>query len=87
MDTRLGESEYLGGDYSIADIASYPCVRIAQRTPDQLEALPNLRRWLDAIGARPAVQCGLAVKADTPQTPLSNEERSMLYGEKQFERR
>ncbi len=87
MDKRLAEAEYLGGDYSIADIATYPWVRIAQREPEQLEQLPNLRRWLDAIGSRPAVQRGLAVMADTPQKPLTDEERSILYGKKQFERR
>ena len=87
MDKRLAESEYLGGDYSIADIASYPWVRIAQREPEQLETLPNLRRWLEAIGARPAVKRGLAVMADLPQQPLTDEERSTLYGKKQFERR
>jgi GSH-dependent disulfide-bond oxidoreductase len=87
MDHRLGEAEYLGGDYSIADIACYPWVRIAQREPEQLEALPNLRRWLDAIGKRDAVKRGLAVMADTPQQPLTEEERSILYGKKQFEKR
>jgi GST-like protein len=62
-------------------------VRIAQREPEQLETLPNLRRWLEAIGARPAVKRGLAVMADLPQQPLTDEERSTLYGKKQFERR
>jgi GST-like protein len=87
MDRRLGEAEYLGGDYSIADIANYPWVRIAEREPEQLESMPNLRRWLTAIGARPAVKRGLAVMADVRQQPLSEEERSILYGQKQFERR
>jgi GST-like protein len=87
MDRRLGESEYLGGDYSIADIACYPWVRGAQREPEQLEPLPHLRRWLDALGNRPAVKRGLAVMADLPQQPLTDEERSILYGKQQFERR
>jgi len=64
--STLGEAEYLGGDYSIADIATYPWVRIAEREPAQLESLPNLRRWLTAIGQRPAVKRGLAVMADNP---------------------
>ena len=87
MDRRLGETEYLGGDYSIADIACYPWVRIAQREPEQLEPLPHLRRWLEALGNRPAVKRGLAVMADLPQKPLTDEERSILYGKQQFERR
>lgn len=87
MDTRLAEAEYLGGDYSIADIATYPWVRIAQREPEQLESMPNLRRWLTALGNRDAVKRGLAVMADIQQQPLSDEERSILYGKKQFEKR
>ena len=85
MDKRLADAAYLGGEYSIADIANYPWVRIAERDPVQLEPLPHLRRWLKAIDERPAVKRGLAVMADTPQQPLTDEERSILYGKKQFE--
>jgi GSH-dependent disulfide-bond oxidoreductase len=85
MDKRLADAAYLGGEYSIAAIANYPWVRIAERDPAQLEPLPHLRRWLKAIGERPAVKRGLAVMADTPQQPLTDEERSILYGKKQFE--
>ena len=87
MDKRLGEAEYLGGDYSIADIATYPWVVHTRNEPEQLESRPNFRRWLDAIGARPAVQKGVAVMSDRPQTPLTEEQRSILYGSKQFEKR
>lgn len=87
MDRRLAEAEYLGGDYSIADIACYPWVRISEREPEKLTSLPNLRRWLSAIKERPAVQRGLAVMADMPQQPLTEEERSILYGKKQFQPR
>ncbi len=87
MDKRLAEAEYLGSDYSIADIATYPWVRIAQREPEQFESMPNLRRWLTALGSRDAVKRGLAVMADIQQQPLSDEERSILYGKKQFEKR
>jgi GST-like protein len=87
MDKQLAANEYLAGEYSIADMACYPWVRNAEREPEQLEPLPNLRRWLAALGARPAVKRGLAVMADIPQAPLSDEERSILYGEKQFEKR
>ena len=87
MDKRLADSPFLGGDYSIADIASYPWVVVAlRREPDQLGARPNLKRWIDAIGERPAVKRGMAVMADTPVQPLTDEERSILYGKKQFER-
>ena len=88
LDKRLSEAEYLAGDYSIADIASYPwVVGAAGREPDELKTRPHLKLWLDAIGARPAVKKGMAVMADMPQRPMTEEERSILYGAKQFERR
>lgn len=87
IDKRLSESPYLAGEYSIADIAAYPWVVGIQREPEQLESRPNLKRWLDAIGERPAVKRGMAVMTDVQPQPLTEEERSILYGAKQFERR
>ncbi|MBT3359438.1 MAG: glutathione S-transferase family protein [Rhodospirillales bacterium] len=64
MNKRLGESEYLGGpDYTIADIATYPwTVRYEWQGMD-LNEVPNVKRWFDAISARPAVQKGLEIPA------------------------
>jgi len=88
LDRRLAEVPYVAGDYSIADIASYPWVVAALKAqPEQLDTRPNLKRWIDAIAARPAVQKGMAVMAGQPQKPLTEEERSILYGAKQHERR
>jgi len=87
MDRRLGQSAYLAGDYSIADIATYPWVVGTRREPEQLESRPNFKRWLDAISERPAVKRGVAVMAGLPQQPLDDKARSILYGAKQFERR
>ena len=62
MNKRLGEETYLGGDsYSIADIATYPWVARFERHQVDLRAFPNVKRWFDAISARPAVQRGMAV--------------------------
>jgi GST-like protein len=88
LDKRLAESPYVAGDYSIADIATYPWVVAALKAqPEQLNTRPNLKRWIDAIAARPAVQKGMAVMAEEPQKPLTEEERAILYGAKQHERR
>jgi len=88
LDKRLAETPYMAGDYSIADIATYPWIVAALKAqPEQLDTRPNLKRWLDALAARPAVQKGMAVMADQPQKPLTEEERSILYGKKQHERR
>ena len=66
LDKRLGEAAYMGGDYSIADMATYPWISvafelIAQAKPDVVGEGANVRRWLDAVGARPAVQRGMDV--------------------------
>jgi len=88
LDKRLAENPYAAGDYSIADIATYPWVVAALKAqPEQLSTRPNLKRWIDAIAARPAVQKGMAVMAGEPQKPLTEEERAILYGAKQHERR
>jgi GST-like protein len=88
LDKRLAANPYLAGDYSIADIATYPWVVAALKAqPEQLDTRPHLKRWIDALAARPAVQKGMAVMADQPQKPLTEEERAILYGAKQHERR
>jgi GSH-dependent disulfide-bond oxidoreductase len=88
LDKRLAENPYLAGDYSIADIATYPWVVAALKAqPEQLDTRPNLKRWIDAIAGRPAVQKGMAAMAGEPQKPLTEEERAILYGAKQHERR
>lgn len=61
LDIRLAEVEYLAGDYSIADIATFPWVRIHDWAGADVDGLPNLQRWLAALEARPAVQRGLAI--------------------------
>ena len=61
LDRRLGEAEYLAGEYSIADIASYPWVNRHDWHQIELAEFPNVARWYEAIGARPAVQRGMKV--------------------------
>ncbi|MCY1279181.1 Disulfide-bond oxidoreductase YfcG [compost metagenome] len=61
LDGRLGEAEFLAGDYSIADIATFPWVRLYDWAGVSVDGLDNLQRWLAAIEARPAVQRGLLV--------------------------
>ena len=61
MDRRLGEVEYLAGDYSIADIASYGWTRSAEMMFDDLSKWPNVRRWFSLVGERPAVMKGITV--------------------------
>ena len=61
LNTRLGEVEYLAGDYSIADIATYPWVKIHDWAGVSVDGLEHLQRWMATVGGRPAVQRGLLV--------------------------
>lgn len=61
LDRRLGEVEYLATEYSIADIATYPWVARHDWQGVSLDEHPNVKRWFEAIGGRPAVQRGMAV--------------------------
>ena len=64
MEVRLRDREYLAGDYSIADIAAFPWVMPYKRFGVDLDRFEQLRRWFDAIKARPAVRRGIDVGKD-----------------------
>lgn len=61
LDQRLGQSEFLAGEYSIADMATFPWVARHEWHKINLADYPNVQRWHEAIAARPAVQRGMAV--------------------------
>jgi GST-like protein len=61
LNKELGRREFLAGEYSIADIATYPWVWRHDIHQVKLEDFPNVKRWYDAIAARPAVQRGMEV--------------------------
>ena len=90
MDKRLGESEYLAGDeYTIADIATMPWLRSAEKQGVDMNEHPNVKRWFDAINARPAVQRGLQVQKDIPKTDLSRDKKAWenMFGSAQYQKR
>lgn len=86
MDKRLAESEYLAGEYSIADIACYPWIR-PERQGQNIDDFPNLKRWMEAIAARPAVQRGMAILADVRPPQMDEEAKKNLFGDRQYQRR
>ena len=59
LDARLTDHEYLVDAYSIADIATFPWVFRHERHDIGFDDFPHLKRWFDAVDARPAVQRGL----------------------------
>jgi GST-like protein len=61
LEIRLGEAEYLGGAYSIADMATYPWVNNPDYLGLTLEQFPNVKSWAKAIEARPAVEKAMGI--------------------------
>ena len=89
VDTRLAEVEYLAGDYSIADMATYPWLRYHENQGQKLEDYPHLKRWYDALSERPAVQRGLAVLQEESRSPqqMDQQAKTLLFGAGQYEKR
>ena len=87
MDKQLGKAPYFAGEYSIADIAIFPWTRSYANQGVNLDEYPNVKRWFDAINARPAVQRGVQVLADRRRPITGEKERNILFGDKQYERR
>jgi GST-like protein len=87
MDKRLGEAPYLAGAYSIADMAVWPWLRYPERHGVNVDDFPNVKRWREAIAARPAVQRGLKILADKVRTaPMDDKAKEILFGATQYKK-
>lgn len=80
LDRRLGESEWLADDYSIADIANWCWVRTYKWSGVSIDGLQHLRRWLDAMKARPACQRGIEVPVKVPSL-VKDEQAAQQFAE------
>ena len=84
LDKRLADREFIAGDYSIADMASWPWVVGFKNFGQKLDDFPNLKRWFEtSVGERPAVVKGKAVGLELRQQPGINtdEQRKILFGQ------
>ena len=82
MDVRMRDREFLAGEYSIADIASFPWVLPYKRFGIDLDKFENVRRWFDAMKIRPGVRAGINLGKDWKRTERSNDDaHSMLFGQ------
>jgi GST-like protein len=83
LDRRLAGRDFIAGDYSIADMACYPWIVPYERQGQKLEDFPHLKRWFEAVAARPATirayERGAAIR---PETKAPTEaERKILFGQ------
>ena len=84
LNKRLADRAFLAGDYSIADMASYPWIVPYERQGQKLADFPNLKRWFEDIKSRPAVvRAYEKAKAVNPNLGgiRTAEERAILFGQ------
>ncbi|HYD86895.1 MAG TPA: glutathione S-transferase N-terminal domain-containing protein [Vitreimonas sp.] len=74
MEKRLGEAPFLGGEYSIADIAAWPWARIVHKLGQSFDDFPKVKDWVDRIYDRPAVQRALKVGEELKQKQATSKE-------------
>jgi len=85
MDNRLAEHEFLSGEYSIADIATYPWVDVRWLHEIDIDEFPHVKRWYEMLKARPGVARGMAVmKEDEIIGNPSDETREAFFGNRQL---
>jgi GST-like protein len=86
LDGQLKGKDYVAGELSIADIAIFPWVRVAKGQGIDLDAFPCVKRWSDAIGARPSAQKKLdadeATKAAAKTNYYDDKTWNLLFGSK-----
>lgn len=84
MNKQLSQTEYLAGDYSIADMASIGWAKLWERQGQDITQFPHLAAWIDKLHARPAVKAGIDVnKADRKAPdPTDKEKFNLLFNQK-----
>jgi len=90
IDRRLRESKYIAcGQYTIADMAIVPWLRFPERQGVQVDEYPALKKWRDAILARPAVQKAMLVLAERrkPLNEITQAQKDNLFGAAQYAKR
>ena len=82
LNKRLADREFVAGEYSIADMASYPWIVPHERQQQNLDDFPHLKRWFDAIKARPATERAYALAKTINQAPtMSEEAKKIMFGQ------
>ncbi|WP_297491936.1 glutathione binding-like protein [Acidocella sp.] len=82
LDKQLAGRDYIAGDYSIADMACYPWIVPHERQQQNLDDFPDLKRWFNAMAARPAVQRAYEkAKAVNEAATVSPEAHKILFGQ------
>jgi GST-like protein len=83
LNKRLADREFVAGEYSIADMASYPWIVPYERQGQTLDDFPNVKRWFHAIKERPATIRAYvkAAEINPKQGPMTEEDKKVLFGQ------
>jgi GST-like protein len=82
LNARLADRRFIAGDYSIADIASYPWIVPHERQRQNLEDFPHLKRWFESIRSRPATMRAYEkAKQINTQPTVTEESKRLLFGQ------
>jgi len=82
LNKRLADRGFIAGDYSIADMASYPWIVPHERQRQDLDDFPHLKRWFEEVAARPAVISAYAIGKELNTAPtVSEDAKALLFGQ------
>jgi GST-like protein len=86
MNTRLADRPYLAGEYSIADMASYPWVRPYKNQGQDIAEFPNLEKWYQRMHDRPAVakaiKVGEELRSQAYNLATDKDAQKILFGQR-----
>ena len=82
LNKKLADRPFIAGDYSIADMACYPWIVPYERQGQNIDDFPHLKRWFEAIAARPATIRAYAKAKDVNTQPtVSEDAKKVLFGQ------
>jgi GST-like protein len=86
LDRQLAGRDYIADNFSIADIATYPWIRLWKNQGQDITEFPNVKAWLERVGARPAVVRGMAagaqLSANQKNLAEDKDAQKILFGQK-----
>lgn len=82
LDDQLAGKDYMTGEYSIADMATYPWAKGWEKQRQDINAMPNVARWIETMAARPAVKRAYE-KAEqiSTESTVNDDSKSVLFGQ------
>jgi GST-like protein len=86
LNTQLGKHEFLVDEYSIADMAVFPWIRLHERQGQELDSYANVNRWFQAVSARPAVERDME-RLSAAVIEITDEFWRNMWGEEQYKQR